>query len=91
MEAGGNSKGWISGGTVEGRGRARWRAHPGKAFLQRGRAAARLGGDAAPGGEAAQKLRQAFVSTRNAARGERKGPPSRAQQEGVSHLAGPPC
>lgn len=30
MEAGGNSKGWISGGTVEGRGRECWRAHPRK-------------------------------------------------------------
>lgn len=29
MEAGGNSKGWIRGGTVEGRGRAHCRAHAG--------------------------------------------------------------
>ena len=88
MEAGGNSKGWISGGTVEGRGRARWRARPGKAFLQRGRATVGPGGDAAPGGEAAQKLRPAFVSTGKTARGERKVPRSRERQEAVSTWQG---
>lgn len=91
MEAGGNSKGWISGGTVKGRGRECWRDHPRKAFLQWGWAAVGLGEDAVPGGEAVQKLREAFDSTWNKARGQQEVPSSREQQEDFSHLAGPPC
>lgn len=81
MEAGGNSKGWISGGTVEGRWQSALESPSGESRPPAGTYSA------AQGGEAAQKLRWASGGTRHG--GEWKVPPSGGRQEGVSQQAGP--